>query len=302
MTSRRLPQIVLAIAIALLLVQAVAAKKSHRLRSFNLPSSSLFSKAFHSLGQDKQAKTAAILDRVAIPAEDVDNLRLDHEGSVFYSDSFHVSEKADTGKTRRNIVDVSPSRFLSNGLPIYHSKPGATKLIFLDFDGHDCPSSSAWGSFQAKPYNPSGNDPSMTNPSFSSYEARQIGLIWQRIAEDYAPFNVDVTTEEPSTWTKYMVHLLVTESTQRSGARMPAYDAGGVAYVGVYGYSDFSYYRPALVYYDNLSSQESYIAEAASHEIGHNLGLSHDGTSSYSYYGGDADYSDDSWGPVCCHF
>ena len=35
------------------------------------------------------------------------------------------------------------------------------------------------------------------------------------------------------------------------------------------------------------------IAEAASHEIGHNLGLSHDGTSTQGYYGGQG-----AWAPI----
>ena len=41
------------------------------------------------------------------------------------------------------------------------------------------------------------------------------------------------------------------------------------------------------------------IAEAASHEMGHNMGLSHDGTSSLTYYGGHgATASSPSWGPI----
>ena len=39
------------------------------------------------------------------------------------------------------------------------------------------------------------------------------------------------------------------------------------------------YYSPALVYYNNLGGgREDYVSEASSHEMGHNLGLSHDGT------------------------
>ena len=42
-----------------------------------------------------------------------------------------------------------------------------------------------------------------------------------------------------------------------------------------------------------LSNSEKNIAEATSHEVGHNLGLSHDGTSSSSYYTGHGD-----WAPI----
>jgi hypothetical protein len=61
---------------------------------------------------------------------------------------------------------------------------------------------------------------------------------------------------------------------------------GGVAYVGVYdNVGDF--YKPALVFWNMLGTgNEKYVAEAASHEAGHNLGLSHDGWSGGAYYQG----------------
>lgn len=65
-------------------------------------------------------------------------------------------------------------------------------------------------------------------------------------------------------------------------------DAGNV-----FGLSNYhSYYSPALVYYNNMAGginagTETYIAEAAAHEFGHNLGLSHDGTTTgTTYYAG----------------
>jgi Holliday junction DNA helicase RuvB len=64
---------------------------------------------------------------------------------------------------------------------------------------------------------------------------------------------------------------------------MPSQNAGGVAYVGVWGASYYANYQPALVYADHLGPDHPpYIAEAASHEFGHNLGLSHDGSSTSS--------------------
>jgi hypothetical protein len=67
--------------------------------------------------------------------------------------------------------------------------------------------------------------------------------------------------------------------------------------VSVFAGSSYAKYRPAWIYYNNLSSSEAYIAEAASHEIGHNMGLSHDGTSSTEYYGGHGS-GNTSWGPL----
>jgi hypothetical protein len=41
----------------------------------------------------------------------------------------------------------------------------------------------------------------------------------------------------------------------------------GVAYMNVFGVASYQDYSPALVYYDNLGSEEDLVAEAASHEV-----------------------------------
>jgi PKD repeat protein len=63
-------------------------------------------------------------------------------------------------------------------------------------------------------------------------------------------------------------------------------NCGGVAYVGVFDEVGNTY-KPALVFYDKLGpGSEKYVAEAVSHEAGHNMGLQHDGYTGGSYYGG----------------
>ena len=117
---------------------------------------------------------------------------------------------------------------LAAGLPIYHSKPGATNTLFLDFDGHDTPSSSEWGGvYRAQPYDPSGN-----GLAFTSYEQGQIALIWQRVAEDFAPFDIDVTTQAfTSPQQPTVVHAVITSSTQTNGQAMPADGAVGESHL-----------------------------------------------------------------------
>ena len=48
---------------------------------------------------------------------------------------------------------------------------------------------------------PNGSHPAMdlagNGASFTNAELLQVQDIYQRVAEDYAPFDVDVTTEEP---------------------------------------------------------------------------------------------------------
>jgi len=134
--------------------------------------------------------------------------------------------------------------------------------------------------------------------TYSDAEQTVIRRVWLRVAEDYAPFDVDVTTERPVVLNSTTAEALITRNTDADGNANPSSTAGGVAYVGVFGNSSYDYYRPAWIYCNNLGNDESYIAEAASHEIGHNVGLSHDGkTDGTAYYGGHGS-GDTSWGPI----
>ncbi|MBD2041469.1 DUF4347 domain-containing protein [Microcoleus sp. FACHB-672] len=80
-------------------------------------------------------------------------------------------------------------------LPLLSSNPGATAKIFLDFDGHTT-SGTAWNTNfngNADIISPAYSIDSDLN-TFSTTEVANIEEIWKRVAEDYAPFDVDVTT------------------------------------------------------------------------------------------------------------
>lgn len=57
--------------------------------------------------------------------------------------------------------------------------------------------------------------------------------------------------------------------------------------------SSHEYYQPAFVFQRGLGTSAKSLAEAASHELGHNLGLAHDGTATAGYYAGQG-----SWAPI----
>ena len=68
-----------------------------------------------------------------------------------------------------------------------HSRPGATKVIYLDFNGQTV-SGTLWNSqsnngqdFTLTAYSFEGDD------SFSNNELERIQRIWARVAEDFAP-------------------------------------------------------------------------------------------------------------------
>lgn len=241
------------------------------------------------------------------PASDVASLHVDPEGGICYACEFghaHVAEETQgepvaegtEPETSNAAVPVSP---FPDSLK-FHSRPGLTKRVYINFVGQTV-SGTAWNSslgrdsIVALPYN-TDSDPT----TFSDAEQAAIKRIWQRMAEDFAPFDIDVTTERPATLNSTTAIVLITRNTDANGDPNPASSAGGVAYVNVFGASNFiSTYSPAWVYHNNLGNSEANIAEAASHEIGHNLGLSHDGTTTQAYYGGHGTASDPiSWGPL----
>ena len=255
-----------------------------------LPTSRLKTQ-LESLPAAAREKAMKWLHSFTFPAHDIKSLHVDNGGGVFYQDTVLPEQISQSDlEADPSLEGISPTDAFK-----LHSRPGAAKVVYVNFTGFTL-ANTAWNSsvssYQAKPFN-KDSDPS----TFSTAERTDIAEVWHRIAEDFAPFDIDVTTEKPASFGPDIGHILVTSKTDATGTPMPYDTAGGVAYVGVWGRSNYEYYQPALVYYDNLASAPYYIAEAASHELGHNLALSHDGTSTQGYYSGHGSGLT-SWGPV----
>ena len=186
---------------------------------------------------------------------------------------------------------VRTTQYPANQTFKLHSRPGSRRMIYLDFDGHVTPAGGPWGGRITSPaYDTDGRA-----TTFSGAELGSIQQIWRQVAEDFAPFDVDVTTEEPGAgalgysgpgdnlWGMRVVIGGSSSDWYKGGA-------GGVAFVG-------SFQRatevPCFVFPKNLFGFNA-IAYAASHEVGHTFGLSHDGTTTGSeYYGGQGN-----WAPI----
>ncbi len=231
--------------------------------------------------------------------QDLPSMHVDRSGGILFACGFKEpitgeDSTAEPPQIGQAAVPVSP---FPAGL-VFHSKPGAANVLYLNFCGETV-TGTDWNTSEGRTEIPAvafSTDSDLT--TFSDEEQLVIKRVWERVSEDYAPFNIDVTTERPATFTSRTAHALITRTTDANGDANPSSTAGGVAYINVFGTTAYSRYRPAWIYPENLASTESYIAEAAAHEVGHNMGLSHDGlTGGSEYYGGHGS-GDISWAPI----
>jgi hypothetical protein len=185
---------------------------------------------------------------------------------------------------------------------LLHSRPSASRKIYLDFNGHttiNTPWNNTWNrpnGFTTPPYTIDGD-----TSTFNSAEHAVIQTVWRRMAEDFAPFDVDVTTEDPGS-----AGLLKTASNDLSHGMRVVFGpdqnntgAGGVAYVGSFdtqrtaNSSDI----PCFVFAD-VGADAKFMSEAASHEVGHTVGLTHDGATGGTEYFTGHGTGANSWAPI----
>ncbi|MBR5160249.1 MAG: hypothetical protein IKW80_01375, partial [Thermoguttaceae bacterium] len=167
---------------------------------------------------------------------------------------YSAGNKADTASGHQNEV----FQLASN--------PDSKYTIYLDFTGHTAVGTSWNGGAE------------VVTPAYdSNYDL--IYEVWQRVAEDFMPWDVNVTTIEPEDCAQAGVLRVCIGG---SWSDWYGQSAGGVAFLGSFTWDSDT---PAYVFADNLGSAKS-IAEAASHEIGHTFGLGHDGDPTNEYYGG----------------
>lgn len=226
------------------------------------------------------------------------------DGTLFAVDEWHppvaAAQSAAGDGTRLDQGEALASATLADTFTL-HSRPGANRTIYLDFNGGSLLSSNSWllnglSTLLFPGWSLDGSS------SFSDTERSMIQEVWARVAEDYAPFDIDVTTEEPPAGALWRS----SSADQVYGARV-AFSSGssiqnqlcggacgGIAWIGTFdSVTNGEIRSPAWVFPSSLSNKAKNMAEAASHEAGHTLGLGHDGTTSSGYYAGTA-----LWGPL----
>lgn len=158
------------------------------------------------------------------------------------------------------LADSDPGGpvFIEPGqVPILNSRPAATPVIYLDFDG-EVVSGTAWAGGAT------------INAPPARMNASQIIEVFERVQRDFEGFDVNITTE--------LTVYLAAPADRRTHCVITANDAaapgsGGVAYLHSFTSGSASF-KICWVFSDTSAKS---CAEALSHEVGHTLGLSHDG-------------------------
>ena len=268
-----------------------------------------------------RARALKALGDLRVPVSNLASLHVNAEGDLFFacpkppgdqtdddaflpsaSDALLASGDGSPAPTARATTDIFNVSVPNSTPPVRHSKPGASRVIYLDFNGHVV-TGTTWNSdagapsaYLCTPYDTDGNA-----GSFSPTEQAAIVLIWERVAESYRPFDVDVTTEQPAVFNNFTARALITKARDANGVFNPVADtAAGVAYLNVFGNANFAAATSTCFIYQG-SMSASQIASVVSHEVGHQLGLSHDGllpsSAANEYYAGHGS-GETSWGPI----
>ena len=192
--------------------------------------------------------------------------------------------------TKNQRISKEETPALPQGTDIYklESYPNAPAVVYLDFDGH-----LVTDSWWTNRY----NNGKFINCTPANLTDAQMYEIWEVVSEDFRPFNINITTD-PTVFDKVVTTKRQRVVITRTGD-WQTLSSTGIARIGAFSVSD----SPVFSFPSGLSRNQDR-AEVTSHEIGHALGLRHDGatgSNATNYYRGHgewctimgAGYSDD---------
>ncbi len=200
-------------------------------------------------------------------------------------------QSCDFGFTSFNLIKRSPVNYNIDE-SLLRGKPGGggsttppptgAGLIYLDFNGQFV-TGTPWNggaSFTCAPAN---------------LTVDEINQVVSRVASDYSPFNITITTDEAvfNASTAKRMRVIITESWEWYG------QTGGAAFIGTLAAGSTT---PCFVFSSLLGYSPRGIAEATSHESGHTIGLYHQstysGTTKTAEYNAGQGTGEIGWAPI----
>jgi len=179
-----------------------------------------------------------------------------------------------TGPDTSPYTGVPPTVTATSAFQL-HSRPGASRVLYLDFNGHTTPTSTGWNPTPI--VTPAFQLPGTASPTAQA-NLDAIRDIWLHVAEDFAAWDIDVTTEQPPTTARGQRCVIGGSSMDWLGAQ----GVMGIAYIGSFGGLISGSDANNFVFIDNgyagmkpTTSNYEVTILCIAHEVGHTLGLRH---------------------------
>ena len=217
-----------------------------------------------------------------VAAKDRD-LHVSADNRLFYACKFvapvgslpGAASAIQTGPDTTTYTGTPPTVTATSAFQL-HSRPGASKVLYLDFNGHTTP--AGVGGWKSTPIVTPAFQLSGTASPTDQLNLNAIRDIWLHVAEDFSAWDIDVTTEQPPTTARGQRCVIggsVMDWLGVSGVM-------GVAHLGSFGGAINGNDDNNFVFIDNnypsmkpTTSNVEVTILCVAHEVGHTLGLQH---------------------------
>jgi len=217
-----------------------------------------------------------------VAAKDRD-LHVSADNRLFYACKFvapvgslpGAASAIQTGPDTSTYTGTPPTVTATSAFQL-HSRPGASKVLYLDFNGHTTP--AGVGGWKSTPIVTPAFQLSGTASPTDQLNLNAIRDIWLHVAEDFSAWDIDVTTEQPPTTARGQRCVIggsVMDWLGVSGVM-------GVAHLGSFGGAINGNDDNNFVFIDNnypsmkpTTSNVEVTILCVAHEVGHTLGLQH---------------------------